>query len=163
MILHHIYWDSAHHWVFTRSRLVILPPCLPLVSATGISKPALFKFSLLRWLELGNFIMLTFQLFIVGIPSCYNIFTSIGGVGFDFHLKRMQHRSPHGCVWGMGCGTSYCLDYLKYMSTNKYLLHFIWPFENNIIIHRNNFDFRNWIRNLKRKRFRKKYIRQKDK
>lgn len=49
--------------------------------------------------------MLTFQLFIVGIPSCYNVFTSIGGVGFDFHLKRMQHRSPHGCVWGMGCGT----------------------------------------------------------
>lgn len=105
MILHHIYWDTAHHWVFIRSRLVILPPCLPLVSATGISKPALFKFSLLRWLELGNFIMLTFQLFIVGIPSCYNVFTSIGGIGFDFHLKRMQHRSPHGCVWGMGCGT----------------------------------------------------------
>lgn len=56
-------------------------------------------------------------------------------------------------VWG--AAQSYCLDYLKYMSTNKYLLHFIWPFENNIIIHRNKFDFRNWIRNLKRKRFRK--------
>lgn len=158
MILHHIYWDSAHHWVFTRSRLVILPPCLPLVSATGISKPALFKFSLLRWLELGNFIMLTFQLFIVGIPSCYNVFTSIGGVGFDFHLnswKECNIARPMGVFGVWGAAQSYCLDYLKYMSTNKYLLHFIWPFENNIIIHRNNFDFRNWIRNLKRKRFRK--------
>lgn len=166
MILHHIYWDTAHHWVFTRSRLVILPPCLPLVSATGISKPALFKFSLLRWLELGNFIMLTFQLFIVGIPSCYNVFTSIGGVGFDFHLnswKECNIARPMGVFGVWGAAQSYCFDYLKYMSTNKYLLHFIWPFENNIIIHRNNFDFRNWIRNLKRKRFRKKYIRQKDK
>lgn len=158
MILHHIYWDTAHHWVFIRSRLVILPPCLPLVSATGISKPALFKFSLLRWLELGNFIMLTFQLFIVGIPSCYNVFTSIGGVGFDFHLnswKECNIARPMGVFGVWGAAQSYCLDYLKYMSTNKYLLHFIWPFENNIIIHRNNFDFRNWIRNLKRKRFRK--------
>lgn len=103
MILHHIYWDSAHHGVFIRSRLVILPPCLPLVSATGISKPSLFKFSLLRWLELGNFIMLTFQLFIVGIPSCYSVLTSIGDVRFDFIWKECNIARPKGWygVWSL--------------------------------------------------------------
>lgn len=103
MILHHIYWDSAHHGVFIRSRLVILPPCLPLVSATGISKPSLFKFSLLRWLELGNFIMLTFQLFIVGIPSCYSVLTSIGDVRFDFIWKECNIARPTGWygVWSL--------------------------------------------------------------
>lgn len=103
MILHHIYWDSAHHGVFIRSRLVILPPCLPLVSATGISKPSLFKFSLLRWLELGNFIMLTFQLFIVGIPSCYSVLTSIRDVRFDFIWKECNIARPTGWygVWSL--------------------------------------------------------------
>lgn len=103
MILHHIYWDSAHHGVFIRSRLVILPPCLPLVSATGISKPSLFKLIKLRWLELGNFIMLTFQLFIVGIPSCYSVLTSIGDVRFDFIWKECNIARPTGwCgVWSL--------------------------------------------------------------